>query len=180
MEQERLKDLLNTLTKGCESDESESTNSDVRVALQHLHVRVLSPISLGPDGDKDKGTTMRRRLGKQEGVRATFRGTFERSGTKPGWRSVEITMLFTDITDADGNPVCEHLWLNYTAGFARLSPWKPGDVVEFDARVKSYVKGYMGHRVDVYRPIEKDYKLSHPTRIKKIPHSHSCNFHSGD
>lgn len=45
----------------------------------------------------------------------------------------------------------------------------PGDVVEFCARVSIYEKGYKGYRNDVFdRPIEKDYRLSRPTKIKKI------------
>ena len=33
---------------------------------------------------------------------------------------------------------------------------------------KIYEKGYKGYRDDVYKPIELDYKLSHPTKIEKI------------
>ena len=37
------------------------------------------------------------------------------------------------------------------------------------ARVSIYEKGYKGYRNDVFdRPIEKDYRLSRPTKIKKI------------
>lgn len=65
----------------------------------------------------------------------------------------------------------------FTATFIRFDLTKgfknadllPGDVVEFCARVSIYEKGYKGYRNDVFgRPIEKDYQLSRPTKIKKI------------
>lgn len=31
-----------------------------------------------------------------------------------------------------------------------------------------YEKGYKGYKDDVYKPVEKDFKLSYPTKIKKI------------
>ena len=111
---------------------------------------------------------MRQNLKKIEGVRKTFRGTFERSGSKQGWHGTEITLLFKNITDDKGNIISDHLWFNYTKGFERLSPWKQGDVVQFDARVAGYTKGYNGYREDICKPVEHDYKLSHPTRIIKM------------
>ena len=45
---------------------------------------------------------------------------------------------------------------------------REGDRVEFCARVKEYEKGYAGRRDDVYKPVEIDYKLSHPTRVRKL------------
>ena len=68
----------------------------------------------------------------------------------------------------DSKIVSDHLWFDLTKGFsgANLSP---GDVVEFCARVSAYEKGYKGHKDDVLnRPIERDYRLSRPTKIKKI------------
>jgi hypothetical protein len=114
---------------------------------------------------------MRKALKARNGVRTTFRGTFVRSGTKRGYTGKTLTtLLFKDITDADGNVVSDHLWFNYTKGFEKLSPWQPGDIVEFDARVTCYTKGYAGYREDVCieRPLEYDYKLSRPSRIVKV------------
>ena len=47
---------------------------------------------------------------------------------------------------------------------------KIGDKIEFDARVTTYMKGYMGRRddVDAAALLEKDYKLSRPTKIKVL------------
>ena len=63
--------------------------------------------------------------------------------------------------------VSEHLWFNLIKSFEKLD-LRENDIVQFDARVKKYEKGYKGYRDDVYKPIETDYKLSHPTKIKII------------
>jgi len=43
------------------------------------------------------------------------------------------------------------------------------DIVEFRGRVEKYIKGYKGWRDDVYeRPTEEDYKLSFPTKVRKV------------
>lgn len=110
---------------------------------------------------------MRKELKKIDDVRDTFTATFVRFGTKNGWNgNVEKTILLKDIKDKMGKIVAGHLWFNYTKGFYMLI-LNEGDVVKFNARVKEYTKGYFGHRDDVYKPIEYDYKLSHPTKISK-------------
>jgi len=48
----------------------------------------------------------------------------------------------------------------------RKGELKQGDKVEFHARVKEYVKGYVNYRDDIDES-EIDYKLSHPTKIRK-------------
>jgi len=110
---------------------------------------------------------MRNALQQRDGERATFLGTFERMGTKRGWAGDEPTVLLKDIRTPDGTPICDHLWCNRTKAFAALG-LVPGDVIQFDARVKEYEKGYKGRREDVYVPIEIDYKLSHPTKVRKV------------
>ena len=80
---------------------------------------------------------------------------------------IEYTVLLTDIKDMQGNTITDHLWFNLTKGFEKLN-LQENEIIKFDARVKSYMKGHKGYRDDVYKPIEKDYKLSHPTRIAKI------------
>ena len=111
---------------------------------------------------------MRKKLKKFNEIRKRFKGTFERFGTKSGYKYPLTTLLFKDITDiSTKEKVCSHIWFNLTKGFNAID-LKEGDVVEFDARVKRYVKGYMGYREDVYKQIETDYKLSHPTKIIKI------------
>ena len=111
---------------------------------------------------------MRKALASHEDERATFTGTFERHGVKTGWTGQpEKTVLLKDIMDSRGAKVCDHLWFSLTMGFARLH-LQPGDVVQFDARVKVYTKGYRGYREDVDKPVETDYKLSHPTKVVRL------------
>lgn len=102
--------------------------------------------------------------------RHRFRGEFVRYGWKNGYRGEEQTILLQHIVEVKtGKEVTDHLWFNATKGFVRLDP-QPGDILEFDARVACYLKGYMGYRDDVYCPISEDYKLSFPTRIENLTH----------
>lgn len=111
---------------------------------------------------------MRKELSKINNVRNTFTGTFVRLGIKRGWKgSTLTTVLLTDIKDSEGNVVSDHLWFNYTKGFESIN-LQENDIIQFEARVTEYLKGYCGYREDVYKPIEWDYKLSYPTKIKKI------------
>jgi len=112
---------------------------------------------------------MRKALAHREGERATFTGTFERYGLKTGWGKgpPKKTLLLRDIKDSRGVKVCDHLWFNLTVGFAKLR-LQPSEVVQFDARVKLYTKGYQGYREDVDKPVERDYKLSHPTKVMRL------------
>ena len=111
---------------------------------------------------------MREALRQANGVRATFSGVVERYGIKNSYGHPKQTLLLKDIKDGSGRVVTEHLWFNLTKGFARLG-LQAGDAVKFDARVKLYIKGYRGYRDDVFdKPIETDYKLSHPTNLRKV------------
>jgi hypothetical protein len=120
---------------------------------------------------------MRKALKHLNGERRRFSGTFVRCGQKPGWKgSTLTTILLKDIKDANGNIVSDHLWFNLTKEFGSLV-LNDGVIIYFDARVKPYYKGYQGYREDVDRPVELDFKLSHPTRVQVIPYSakEDCN-----
>lgn len=109
---------------------------------------------------------MREELAKLGNRRAKFRGTFSRYGVKSGWMGrTEKTALLRNITDSRGRLVADHLWFNWTKGFAQLS-LDPGDVIEFNARVRPYWKGYKGSRVGDRPPLEMDYRLSHPNHFR--------------
>lgn len=96
-----------------------------------------------------------------------FTATFVRLGFRNGYIGPVKTMLLQDVT-LDSKIVSDHLWFDLTKGFSDAD-LSPGDVVEFCARVSAYEKGYKGHKDDVLnRPIERDYRLSRPTKIKKI------------
>lgn len=109
----------------------------------------------------------RARLRLIDGQRCRFRGSFVRYGTKPGWNvASEETILFSNVIHVEsGSVITEHLWFNLTKGFAALGELSPGDLVEFDARVKPYTKGYVNRREWIDNR-KTDYKLSHPTKIE--------------
>lgn len=101
---------------------------------------------------------MRRKLAEIDGERATFTGVFVRTGVKNSYKGTLYTILLKNIKDDYGDIVADHLWFNLTKGFQQLQLIL-GDIVQFEARVEQYRKGYKGY---------KDYKLSRPTKIKKI------------
>lgn len=99
--------------------------------------------------------------------RHIFTAIFIRFGFRDGYKGSVETILLQDVL-LNGKVVTDHLWFDLTKGF-KSADLSPGDVVEFCARVNVYEKGYKGYRNDVFdRPIEKDYRLSRPTKIKKI------------
>jgi hypothetical protein len=111
---------------------------------------------------------MREQLSKQNGERKKFTAVFERIGKKIGYQGyAEETVLLKNIVDPDsGNIVADHLWFSYTKGFQDVTLTE-GARIEFEARVKEYSKGYV-NRVYRINQKKKDYKLSHPTKIKVV------------
>jgi hypothetical protein len=77
------------------------------------------------------------------------------------------TVLLKDVKDENGQLVTDHLWFNMTKGFEEAN-LQPGDIVEFRGKVEKYIKGYRGRREDVYKPLVTDYKLSRPTKVRKL------------
>ncbi len=112
---------------------------------------------------------MRKELAKSNGERKTFTATFSRIGSKKNYKGYsEPTVLLTSIIDLETNKkVSDHIWFSLTKGFedSGLKEGKEGSIVEFEARVKEYKKGYVNK---LYKINEQtvDYKLSHPTKIK--------------
>jgi hypothetical protein len=110
---------------------------------------------------------MRKGLAAENGVRKKFRALFSRLGKKKNYKGYsEDTLLLTNVVDVETNGVvADHVWFTYTQGFekARVSE---GDVLEFEARVKEYRKGYVNKELKINQR-KTDYKLSHPTKIKK-------------
>lgn len=111
----------------------------------------------------------RKELKSASEQRMSFIATFGRYGRKRGYGGrEEKTLLLLDVLFADGRPACDHIWFTCGKSWDEAS-CDPGDTVTFDARVKRYEKGYAGYRDDIYKPISTDYKLSHPTKIQKVP-----------
>ena len=114
---------------------------------------------------------MRNKLKKLEDFRGEFIGTFERFGTKTNFKGYpETTILLINIKNANNKIISDHAWFNDTKGFRNLVGLEKGDKIKFTARVKQYYKGYAGYREEIQweKPIELDYRLSHPTKIQKI------------
>jgi len=109
---------------------------------------------------------MREKLKAINNIRAAFRGTVARFGSRTSYGHVKKTMLVHDIRDRHDREMTDHVWFlcgKWTEGL------QPGDVIEFDARVTSYKKGYRGRREDYDLPAPSiDYKLSHPTHVRKV------------
>lgn len=108
---------------------------------------------------------MREELEKLYNWRDRFYGKFERFGTKTNYKTgkPEKTLLLLDIRTRSGKVVTDHLWFNFTKGFEKVDvkkPLKQGDLLRFDARVRSYTKGYEKDQFD--------YKLSFPSNIVKV------------
>lgn len=102
---------------------------------------------------------MRERLAEIEDVRATFRARVERFGSRTSYGHYKPMVLLADVRDSHGNLMTDHVWFDHCKWVDDLRI-QPGDEIQFDARVRPYVKGYIDKHLD--------YKLNHPTRIKKI------------
>lgn len=111
---------------------------------------------------------MRSELKKSEGERKKFRATFVRLGKKAGYKGVsEETILLKNVIDIETNKLAtDHIWFTFTKGFQDANLME-GMLVEFEARVKEYTKGYVNNHYKLNFE-SKDYKLSHPTKIKAI------------
>jgi hypothetical protein len=62
--------------------------------------------------------------------------------------------------------VADHLWFAYTKTFQAVE-LRPGALVEFEARIKQYTKGYVNKKYGIDQR-EIDYKLSHPTKVRVV------------
>jgi hypothetical protein len=71
------------------------------------------------------------------------------------------------VTDDTGKVVADHLWFTKTKGFEALGSLKNGDVIEFEARVTNYRKGYVNRKIGVNQR-SVDYKLSRPTKLSVV------------
>ena len=106
-----------------------------------------------------------KRIGSEE--RHTFTAVVEKFSLKNGFRGLPLrTILLTSVKCGE-EYVANHVWLTCGKRFYSAI-LLPGDLIQFDARIKEYEKGYKGKREDVYKPIKKDFCLSYPTKIKVL------------
>jgi len=108
---------------------------------------------------------VRRDLANQVGERKKFQAIFVRFGKKINYHGfAEETILLKNIVDLESNKiVTEHVWFSYTKNFQHIS-LIAGMNIEFEARIKKYIKGYKNSRYKIDQRTA-DYKLSHPTKI---------------
>ncbi len=111
---------------------------------------------------------MRKNLEDKSGQRKKFRAVVARFGKKVNYNGyTDDTLLLTHIMDTETNTlVTDHHWFAYTKGFEKV-PLKEGVTIEFEARVKTYRKGYVNRKLSIHQR-QTDYKLSHPTQIRVI------------
>lgn len=111
---------------------------------------------------------MRKKLAEEVGARKKVIGVFAHYGKKVNYKGYsEETVLVEQIVDAETNQVmCDHLWFSLTKGFEKLKLTK-GDVLQFDARIKEYQKGYKNRAYKINNT-SKDFKLSHPANISLV------------
>lgn len=108
---------------------------------------------------------MRTSLKSIDQVRKKFRGVYQREGKKINFKGYsETTILLGPVTDESGKVVTDHLWFSKTKGFEALGMLSQGDIIEFEARVTNYRKGYVNKRINVNQR-SVDYKLSRPTKM---------------
>jgi hypothetical protein len=108
---------------------------------------------------------MRKELAKEAGQRKRFRAVFSRFGKKVNFKGYSAeTVLLQHVVDMEtGKVVTDHIWFSYTKGFEKVKLTE-GALLEFDARIKEYRKGYVNTRYKINNS-KSDYKLSNPTRI---------------
>ena len=111
---------------------------------------------------------MRKELAPENGMRKKFSAQFDRIGKKINYKGYsEETLLLKKVVDLETNKVvADHVWFSYTKGFEKIS-LEPGTMLEFEARVKEYKKGFVNKAYKINNR-STDYKLSHPTKIRKI------------
>lgn len=111
---------------------------------------------------------MRTELKKLNKTRLTIVGKVEGFGTKTSFKGPPIkTLLLTHVRAKEGDQLTDHLW--FTDG-TWSKDLEQGDIVQLDARVKPYQKGYRGRNIDalIDNPPSIDYKLSHPSKVQVL------------
>ena len=111
---------------------------------------------------------MRKELAAENGSRKKFKAVFSRIGKKVNYKGYsEETILLNNVVDLEANKVvADHVWFSYTQGFIKALI-SIGDTLEFEARIKEYRKGYVNKNYKINNSTT-DFKLSNPTKIKKV------------
>ncbi|MFX0132094.1 MAG: hypothetical protein ACFFDN_00480 [Candidatus Hodarchaeota archaeon] len=100
--------------------------------------------------------------------REKYKATFERFGSRPGYKKPIKTVLLKKIVDKTGKEVADHLWIDCGKRLDKLD-LKEGEMIQFFARVKDYGKGYQGYNEFGEKEFpEIDYGLSYPSQVYKL------------
>jgi len=101
--------------------------------------------------------------------RHTFTALIGRFGTKTNWNGYpEKTVCLHDVRIVGrSKPLTDHLWFTFGKVWERLNP-QVGDLIQFDARVGEYTKGYWDERTI-------DYNLKRPTNMSILERSTPSN-----
>lgn len=104
---------------------------------------------------------MRKELAKLNGSRLLFSAVFGRYGTKTNYNGFpQETIMLADVRFENGDLATEHIWFTVGKRLESIGHLSENDKISFEARINTYRKGY-------YKD-DFDYKLSNPTKIKKL------------
>jgi hypothetical protein len=108
---------------------------------------------------------MRSELAKLAGEQRRFRADVADFGVGRGASRSE-TLLLVEVrsTDDPDTVVADHVWLKKGKPFQGVSL---GDVIEFDAVVEQYEKGYQNFRLGIDETTT-DYRLSKPADVRIV------------
>lgn len=67
----------------------------------------------------------------------------------------------------DGKVVADHTWIPYEG---QITQFRPGNLIEFEAEVREYLKGYCGTnpKKQLRKPLKTDYHLVKISDIKLV------------
>ncbi len=100
--------------------------------------------------------------------REKYKATFKRFGIRSGYKGAIETVLLIDVIDKYHRLITSHLWMDCGKQFDKLK-LKEGDMVQFNARVKVYEKGYLGYDEIGDKAFPTiDYGLSYPSKVVKL------------
>jgi len=100
---------------------------------------------------------MRKELQPLEGRRAMFVATFVRNTFVKTKIGIRRKVLLKQVKDLQGRLVALHLSVTNGSDLRVFDGFDEGDLLQFSATVRMYVKGYRGEDIDL--------KLQHPIRI---------------
>jgi hypothetical protein len=110
---------------------------------------------------------MREALAILNGARITVQATVVRRSTRPGWTGTkQPTILLAEVRSLDGALLADHLWLLVGRRLAALDP-QPGDVVQLDGRVQSYLHRH-SRGSGAIMPDSEDYNLYYMSNCRLL------------